>query len=44
MERATNTLGDMLKTWVDQAKSNEKKDFFTPEKLAYYFYQAMNGI
>ena len=37
VEQAQNTLTDILKTWINPAKSKEKCEFYSPEKLTFYF-------
>jgi hypothetical protein len=38
VECASATLSNHLETWESKKKSNKKREFFTPEKLAFYFY------
>ena len=38
VERAACSLTDLLNIWTDPAKNEEKRDWFTPEKLTYVFY------
>eukprot|EP00347_Sterkiella_histriomuscorum_P010687 403375308 len=41
VERAQNTLWDLLNVWNDKVKSETNLEFYSPEKLAYYFYQML---
>lgn len=36
--QAQNSLSDLFKTWGDKVKSHQQREFFTPEKLTFYFY------
>jgi hypothetical protein len=38
VECASATLSNHLDTWNDVTKSDKKREWFTPEKLAFYFY------
>ena len=38
------SLSDIKRYWKDPAKANLLQDFFTPEKLTYYFLQMMTGM
>jgi hypothetical protein len=47
VECAACTLQNVVDTWVDEKKDGgreKKREWFTPEKLAFYFFQAMSGI
>eukprot|EP00347_Sterkiella_histriomuscorum_P023963 403332778 len=41
VERARFSLNDLLKIWNDEDLRSRYYEFYSPEKLAYYFYQAM---
>ena len=41
VECAQNSLADLFQTWGNALKAQQQREFFTPEKLALYFYQAM---
>jgi hypothetical protein len=32
------SLNDIINVWLDENESNKKREYFTPEKVAYYFY------
>eukprot|EP00347_Sterkiella_histriomuscorum_P011329 403372867 len=41
VERARFSLKDLLKIWNNQELSDKLYEYYSPEKLAYYFYQAI---
>eukprot|EP00347_Sterkiella_histriomuscorum_P011685 403371501 len=41
VERARFSLNDLLKIWNDEDLRSRYYEIYSPEKLAYYFYQAM---
>eukprot|EP00347_Sterkiella_histriomuscorum_P000415 403375953 len=41
VERAQNTLWDLLNVWNDKGKSETNLESYSPEKLVYYFYQML---
>jgi hypothetical protein len=38
VERAQFTLGDLLKIWNNVEERERRREWFTPEKLSFYFY------
>lgn len=47
VECASFTLQNILDIWLDDSPNGKKKrlrEEFTPEKLAFYFFQALSGI
>lgn len=38
VECASATLSNHLQTWTNTDSSNKKREWFTPEKLAFYFF------
>ena len=38
VEQAVCTLSDLLNIWTSPDKANAKREWFTPEKLAFYFF------
>ena len=44
VERAKYTLNDLLEIWTDQQKSSELLEFFSPEKLSFYFLYGMCSL
>lgn len=42
--QAQYSLSDLFKIWGDKDLSRQKREFFSEEKLAFYFYQAMVAI
>src|SRR6185437_13242313 len=43
VERAQYTLNDLVKIWTTD-KRDEKLEYFSPEKLAFYYYQAICSL
>eukprot|EP00347_Sterkiella_histriomuscorum_P020624 403337098 len=41
VERARFSLNDLLKIWNDEELSDKFQEYYSPEKLAYYFYQTI---
>ncbi|CDW87246.1 serine threonine protein kinase-like protein [Stylonychia lemnae] len=41
VERAQHTLQDLLQIWNNKDQSESLAEFYSPEKLTYYFYQTM---
>eukprot|EP00347_Sterkiella_histriomuscorum_P021179 403334946 len=41
VERARFSLNDLLKIWNDEDLRSRYYEFYSPEKLAYYFYQSL---
>ena len=44
IESAENDLLNMCKVWGSEEKSEDKVDFFTPEKLEYICLKAMQAL
>eukprot|EP00347_Sterkiella_histriomuscorum_P016316 403353653 len=44
VERAQNSLDDLLKIWNDQLKSKDYVEYYHPHKLTYYFYQILSIV
>lgn len=36
IERATNDLGTLVRTWLDPELRTKRREFYSNEKLAYY--------
>ena len=44
IEQAQRTLSDLLKLWTMKEESDKRREWFSVEKLTFYFYQAMCAI
>ncbi|CDW81251.1 serine threonine protein kinase [Stylonychia lemnae] len=44
IERAQNDLGVISKTWKNPEERIKRREFYSPEKLAYYCFQSMKAI
>jgi hypothetical protein len=44
VERALMSLNDIIGIWILNDKAKKYKEYFTPEKLTYYFLKALSCI
>ena len=44
VERAQNTLQDLLNIWTTETLREQKFEWFTPEKLTFYYYQSICAL